>query len=209
LQTPWLEAGITTNYAITAPGHETPVAMFMCPSNPGNPKVMTAGATTAAASQGFHSNYVLCAGSTVFGNTGGGTNLNGSFFVLSKTRMTDVIDGTSNTLFASEVILVPDTTAHDLRGRVHNTWQGNVLFSTLNLPNTTVGDVSNYCVNTPPWAPCQALSATNVVQYARSYHGGVHAAMGDGTVRFISNSVALPTWQALGTRQGNETLGEF
>jgi len=93
---------------------------------------------------------------------------------------------------------------HDLRGRYHNTWEGNSLFSTQYGPNTLVGDVSSYC-NALPKAPCQSLSGSNLVQYARSYHpGGVQVALGDGSVRFVSDTISLPVWQAACTRQGGE-----
>jgi prepilin-type N-terminal cleavage/methylation domain-containing protein/prepilin-type processing-associated H-X9-DG protein len=36
--------------------------------------------------------------------------------------------------------------------------------------------------------------------------GGVNVMMGDGSVRFVKSSVALPTWRALGTRAGGEVL---
>lgn len=36
--------------------------------------------------------------------------------------------------------------------------------------------------------------------------GGVNTLMGDGTVRFIKSSVSLPTWRALGTRNGGEVV---
>ena len=36
--------------------------------------------------------------------------------------------------------------------------------------------------------------------------GGVNMLMGDGTVRFIKNSVSLATWRALGTRSGGEVI---
>jgi prepilin-type processing-associated H-X9-DG protein len=42
---------------------------------------------------------------------------------------------------------------------------------------------------------------------ARSYHpGGVNALFGDGSVRFIKNSVDWRTWRALGSIAGGEIL---
>ncbi len=39
-----------------------------------------------------------------------------------------------------------------------------------------------------------------------NHSGGVNMTMGDGSVRFIKNSVSLPTFWALGTRRGGETI---
>ena len=36
--------------------------------------------------------------------------------------------------------------------------------------------------------------------------GGANVMMGDGSVKFVKNSVALPTWRALGTRAGGEVI---
>ncbi|MFM8289645.1 MAG: DUF1559 domain-containing protein [Planctomycetaceae bacterium] len=45
---------------------------------------------------------------------------------------------------------------------------------------------------------------------AKSYHtGGVHTLLCDGSVRFVSDNINLPTWRALGSRAGREVLGEF
>jgi prepilin-type processing-associated H-X9-DG protein len=45
---------------------------------------------------------------------------------------------------------------------------------------------------------------------ARSFHpGGVNVALGDGSVRFVSESIELETWRALGTCAGGEIPGEF
>jgi prepilin-type processing-associated H-X9-DG protein len=42
---------------------------------------------------------------------------------------------------------------------------------------------------------------------ARSAHpGGVNVALADGSVRFIRDSIAFATWQALGTRSGGEVV---
>jgi prepilin-type N-terminal cleavage/methylation domain-containing protein len=204
-------------YACWAPDAWTPIASLICPTDPTSPKNLTAGARTPQdrnLAQGFHGNYVLCGGSTVFNPPGdaNGFNLNGLFYPLSKTRITDISDGASNTLMGSELIVVPDSDPynHDLRGRYYNTWQGNVLFTTLQPPNTPVGDQSNYCrPGVIPQAPC-ILSGSNVAQYARSYHtGGVNAMLGDGSVRFIQNGINLGVYRALGTRNGGEVVGDF
>jgi prepilin-type processing-associated H-X9-DG protein len=46
------------------------------------------------------------------------------------------------------------------------------------------------------------------MQVARSRHpSGVMVAMCDGSVKYITNSVALTTWRALSTSQGGEVVG--
>jgi prepilin-type processing-associated H-X9-DG protein len=45
---------------------------------------------------------------------------------------------------------------------------------------------------------------------ARSNHsGGVNVLNADGSVRFVTNGIALVTWRALSTRAGGEVLGDF
>ena len=56
------------------------------------------------------------------------------------------------------------------------------------------------CVNDPTVYAMEAV--------ARSRHtAGINAALCDGSVRFISNSISLTTWRALGSSQGGEVLG--
>ena len=65
------------------------------------------------------------------------------------------------------------------------------------LPNDPRPDCSNASHN-----PGQAA--------ARSQHtGGVNVLLGDGAVRFVSDSVAFNTWQALATRAGGEVVGDY
>jgi prepilin-type N-terminal cleavage/methylation domain-containing protein len=197
--------------AFTWADRHTIVPTFRCPSDPNAPKNKTAGAADPLASnaQGAHGNYVLAAGSTVFGNNSQGDALNGMFFCLSRITMAGVTDGTSNTLMGSEILLTKDTGSHDLRGRYYNTWQGNVLVSTLQAPNTTIGDVSSYCIN-GRLRPCGGSNTNNVVQYARSEHpAGVNGLLGDASVRVITNNINLATWRLLGQRDDGEVLGDF
>ena len=196
------------------PNKSSIVPSLICPSDPSSPKTETRDRNTvngvAGVVQGLHTNYVACAGSTVFGANGQG--LNGVLFVKSKTRLTDIKDGTSNTLMLSEIIVVPDTTINDLRGRYCNSWYGNNWFGTLRTPNTTVADTVGYQgINFLPRAPSTLTTATpNAFLAARSYHtGGVSAALADGSVRFVSQSIDATIWLAAGTRDLGEVLGEF
>jgi prepilin-type N-terminal cleavage/methylation domain-containing protein len=199
-------------YIVYYPKNKTILPIFMCPSDPTNPKTLTGGPGSTN-QQGFHGNYAACAGSTSFnGPSGadGGTKLNGIFYVFSKTRLTDITDGTSNTVILSELILSPDVTNHDTRGRLFNpAKQGSILFSSLYEPNTSVADRLEWCQSIPQ-APCRSTTS-EINLSARSYHpGGVNATLADGSNRFIANAINLEIWNALGTRAGGEAVsGDF
>jgi prepilin-type N-terminal cleavage/methylation domain-containing protein len=184
-------------------------SIFMCPSDKANPKIITA---PSFPNQGFHGNYVACAASTVFNPAGDstGTKRDGIMYAQSKTRIADVTDGVSNTLLLSELIIIPDTsTQHDIRGRYFNSYDGNCLFSTADPPNSSQNDVDVNCVNVPNIAPC-AISSSNSIQHARSYHtGGVNATLGDASVRFVANSITASVYLALGTRASNEVPADY
>jgi prepilin-type N-terminal cleavage/methylation domain-containing protein/prepilin-type processing-associated H-X9-DG protein len=125
------------------------------------------------------------------------------------TRLRDFVDGISNTLLMSEVLMAPSNYNWDGRGDFLND-DGNFVnfqFMTVNTPNGGI-DV-NQCVNSgDPLLPC--TTGSNRHGAARSRHlGGVNALLGDGSVRFVGNSVDLATWRGLGSMNGNELLGEF
>lgn len=152
-------------------------------------------------------------GSTTYNATGNeGQNLNGIFYVQSQTRITDITDGTTNTLLTSEICVSPDVTSDDLRGRYNNSWEGNNWFSTFNTPNTPVPDNQGYDGQSIAAAPVTngGYGSTALALYARSYHtGGVNAGLADGSVRFITNTVNPAVYTPLGSRSGNEaTTGQ-
>ncbi|MFN0198136.1 MAG: DUF1559 domain-containing protein [Planctomycetaceae bacterium] len=161
----------------------------------------------------------------------GGVNRSGTFFAFSNIGIRKITDGTSNTVIGAEVLVV-DTKWHvggsggygqstdvDNRGAIYSNLGGMPnLFSTLYPPNTSIPDQTYSCPIsvTDTRAPCINMAATgsgfarNGFVSARSYHeGGVHALMGDGAVRFVSENIDTNTWNWLGTRAGNETTGEF
>jgi prepilin-type processing-associated H-X9-DG protein len=164
--------------------------------------------------QGFSGNFVASAGSGHFNRPPEGSgmspflssaDLDGMFFAVSQVKMGQVTDGTSKTLLLSELVLVEDTTSHDVRGRYHNPAHGGILCSTLYPPNTSRPDRFNWCSHTPPpHAPC-IQSTLNIVVSARSYHaGGVNYCRVDGSVDSATDSVDLLVWNAMGSRNGHD-----
>jgi prepilin-type N-terminal cleavage/methylation domain-containing protein len=186
------------------------LSVFECPSDPFAGKTKTYASSPA---QGFHINYAACAGSTTF--NGASTTptfvaLNGMFYPLSTTAILGVSDGTSNTAMLSENLLSPDVTSHDTRGRMwNNARSGAMLFSTYAQPNSTaVTDRLSHCQSISA-APCTSGS-DNMVLLARSRHiGGVNVALGDGSLRFVSNVIDPAVWAALGTISGGEVTDDY
>jgi len=124
-----------------------------------------------------------------------------------------ITDGTTNTMLASEVIIIPNE--NELRGLTW--WADSTAYTALLAPNSPLPDVmysNRACVptatSTPPITtrtPCANATTGPLYLGARSYHsGGVNTAMADGSVRFMKNSISLPVWRALSTTQGGEVI---
>lgn len=183
---------------------------FMCPSdsNAGKISYWDQNTNGKTSTRGFCGNYLACASSGSFGDSGGGRDLNGLFFVKSKVKIAEVIDGLSKTVMLAECVVVPDPlTSIDLRGGYFNTQNGEPLFSTQYQPNTSMGD--GWYGSFRNWSPKAPTGGTHrFVQFTRSWHrGGVNVAMADGSVRFVTDSVNAAIWTAAGTRAGNDTTG--
>jgi len=198
-----------SGYTCFTPFSNNVLSIFLCSSDPASPKI----AAAAGNAQGFHISFITCHGSGYATPTADprGLNLDGVFYGLSKVRITDISDGTSNTAMVSELIQGSDSIAggHDVRGRMWNTVHAGTTFSTIFPPNSTVGDnTQGYC-GAIPKAPCGAQSALNAFSLARSYHtGGVNMARADAGVRFITNSISPVIWLAMGSRNGGEVINE-
>jgi prepilin-type N-terminal cleavage/methylation domain-containing protein len=197
--------------ALGFPELGTVIPTLMCSSDPTSPKTFTYWGGFGTPTQGFSGNYVVNAGSTNFNdaNGNGSDQLNGVMFALSKTQMSDITDGASNTALVSELILSPDTYGHDIRGRYYNPAHSGVAFTTRIPPNTMVPDQFDWCSPQPvPRAPC-IWTGANIFVSTRSYHiNGVNMGLADGSTRFITNSVNQAYYQSLGSRNGGEAVSE-
>ena len=87
------------------------------------------------------------------------------------------------------------------RGRFDGT-----LYNHIYTPNAAYFD----CCNAAGATACDVVpnqDGEEAIITARSYHsGGVNVLMGDGQVRFVSDSVDLRVWRAIGTRNGQEQV---
>ena len=191
-------------------------------------------ATDVAGALITHHNYAANYGNTGFfdqetgvAQTAGGVVFAGAPFTMmgriSPTyvrpecyQFSDILDGLSNTLMFGEVVQGNTTQGvYDMRGF---TWWGQGSgFTTFLPPNSNIGDIlveNNYCNNSPPNPPCDPVKFSTpnrpAALAARSRHpGGVNVSLCDGSVRFVSDTIAIGTWRALSTTYGKESIGEF
>jgi prepilin-type processing-associated H-X9-DG protein len=210
------------------------IPMFVCPSDATAPSSAWSGVNSYCGNQSTW----LCDRSNFAANPATDTNptevSQGVFYYLSNTRVADVTDGMSNTAFFSERLRGggnPDPKSDLFVIPTQNTFAGlytacmgiNTATAT---PLTSKWGASwvmgeNCCtlynhVSTPNTVSCAGTgfpgSMTNMAMQvsASSRHtGGVHVMMGDGSVRFVGNSVDLNTWRNVSTRNGGEVLGDF
>jgi prepilin-type N-terminal cleavage/methylation domain-containing protein/prepilin-type processing-associated H-X9-DG protein len=141
------------------------------------------------------------------------------------TKLAGITDGTSNTVMYSEILSfhqaldaasssMPFGSNRDVRGAMLIPMAGGNIFMTNFPPNSIGTDQMPSCDDRiPATSPlrCRRTGNTNYDgQYwaaARSNHpGGANAAMSDGSVRFVKNSVNRAVWSALGSRAGGEAI---
>lgn len=200
--------------------HQMPYAR--CPSDVGeNDKIggwAQSNYTGSPGSQRFNSVDGACnpylqfiqplpAGNNHFADTTNPAQLSGLFSRLGCTiKLADITDGTSNTIAVGETL--PDCSDHTAGWWLYN-GHGNTHASTA----VKINDFTTCDRKAPSqilWPSCTAKSNWNISHGFRSRHtGGAHFLFADSTVRFISENINHQTYQGLGGRGDNMTLGEF
>jgi prepilin-type N-terminal cleavage/methylation domain-containing protein len=206
------DIGGETSAEQTLAGRTIRLPFFQCPSHPD-------GVQNPSKSGYQLSTYNGVCGNTTFNDdqldaaTDIGYNGNGIFFMNSQVKFGGITDGTSNTLMVAEV-------QDELKGAPNqNRMPGSdrrYNFSG-NSDNNPPTDISEYLVGMETDDPINANTRdaagffNNDGEYAGSYHtGGAQFAIGDGSVRFISQNINMTTYRALSTRNGGEVFdGDF
>ncbi len=220
--------GMPLGFSINSTVFGTKIATMQCPSDNSNVLLVT-WPTNGALITSPRGNYVVSWGNTIWSqlNSPGAGNtatLNLpvvyrlSAFGHQPVRLAAVTDGTSSTIFTSEVM---QGETNDARGAI---WTLAGAFSTRFTPNGLrdyygVADPPGgggdrigvgFCVNDPGHGlPCINVAFPYYDFYAgsRSRHpGGVNSGFGDGSVRFVKNAVDPNVWVSLSSIQGGEVL---
>lgn len=123
-----------------------------------------------------------------------------------------ITDGTSNSMALGEQLRgATADSAQTMRGSYWYDFPGGAWIFTFVGPNSPVPD--SLRVSSCPAAenqplmnqPCVPVNGSNETVASRSRHtGGVQVVNCDGSVHFISSSIGLDIWRALGSISGNE-----
>jgi len=158
----------------------------------------------------------------------------GVLYFMSKVRLTDISDGSSNTALFSEhlrgggspdprtaMFIIPNQGSLDATFSACSSlnpqtatplsyWQGGSWAMgemCCTLYNHVSGPNTNTCAGLGFVGGMKNMS---MQQPATSAHtGGVNLVLGDASVRFVNDGVNLTTWRALGTRRQGEVIGDF
>ncbi len=241
---PYIEAGAIFNAGNTnTPFYDisnstvlnATIAVYLCPSDPGNSTVITAAnLSVAGAPPRKKGNYAVDYGignfgqsaSTAFtwptvtaayGAAGTVQYINAPFSI---DKVNSVIyggrnfrtftDGTSGTVLVSEVIAaLSKGTVDDARGDIWGQGKNASSFEAYTPPNAIIPDSLDKA------SVCAYPNITNPpcdggggdFNAARSFHsGGVNVLFADGRVQFVKDSVNIAAWRALSTIDGGEVV---
>ncbi len=208
----------------------TAVSIFICPSDPAPQPGDWPGQCNYLGNMG--TTYMCDVSDQVPSQLDPSATADGVFYYLSKVRLTDITDGTSNTAMFSEklrgqglhnprtdmYIMPPASskaqaaaqcqsldpnTATPLTEKQGYSWvMGEMCCTTYN--HMAVPNTTT-CASTG--FPGGMQNMAMVVPPSSQHTNGVNVLLCDGSVRFLANGISLTTWLAVGSRNGGEVVG--
>lgn len=215
-------AGLTTN------GNDvvvsTLVDAFLCPSDPGNPKILLTSSYYAIGGgstlQGSKTNYDFVADGETSGCTLWATKSTATrpmFGIESQCKFRDIPDGTSNAVMLGETLLqikngrtAPWGYTNWTATGVNFAWRPGTGACSAVLGLSPDSGINYYpCCS---WSGCTNLAKDSLYSWGLpgSYHpGGCQVALADGSVRFISETIQAITRQYLMRIGDGKVVGEY
>ncbi|WP_165247209.1 DUF1559 family PulG-like putative transporter [Paludisphaera soli] len=207
-----LNVNLPCGSAENSTGARTSLAAFLCPSVSEPSRAFDVKDQPGAVLTRFaRSHYVLNAGNDEpwgYAIPDQRTVADGPFFRNSLTTIASITDGLSNTLFMGEHSPILSD----------KTWVGVV-------PGAVVCPTPRFALSLCDYAATLVLTHTgpaageggiihppnarsnHVCQMYSEHPGGTNALLGDGSVRFIKESINQRAWAAIGTCRGGEVVG--
>jgi prepilin-type processing-associated H-X9-DG protein len=220
------------NHASNEAARMTRVGMFVCPSDGGENATTT---PAIGAPTNYHANQGSgVVWSITFDQNDQNFALgpqNGVLIRNGNVRAAKVTDGLSHTAAFAERIIgdgsqgvateESDTFAPGTQyPGVDKAWQDCLAMDVTDLSKQGVSDVGYpwirsyhsttiyYHNNTPNGRSCMYPPGQIMTTAGSRHTGGVNMMLCDGSARFVSEDISRPTWQALGSRNGDEVISE-
>jgi prepilin-type N-terminal cleavage/methylation domain-containing protein len=182
-----LRSDLAITDAANANARVLSLPVYICPSDSGDPVFdLNAEDGSGPMLKLAKANYIGVFGTLEIEDTP--SNSNGAFYHHSRVRFADISDGLSQTLVTGERSSKLD----------YSTWTGVV---------PGAAEAMARIVGSADHTPNHASG--HLDDFSSRHPGGTHFMLGDGSVRFISDSINLQTYQGLTTRAGGEVVGEF
>lgn len=122
-----------------------------------------------------------------------------------KFQLRDIPDGLSNTIFLGETLPKQHRAFRD-GGWMDQDANGTGCTTLIPINTMCVVDT---CANIGPLAQF-AVQSRGMSMGFKSYHpGGCNLAFGDGSIRFVSQTINMTTYQKLGSRFDGQAVGDF
>ena len=149
-----------------------------------------------------------------------GQTADGFFRTKYVMRVQDATDGTSNTVMVGEALPVPEPGVPNVPEDRYNGRLGSRGLPSIKDHWPIGGDDPDVLrdmsevygstairINHPKVPPRHPAWAQYEMSYGSAHPGGANFLMGDGSVRFVKDSVHMPVFRGLGTLQGAEVAG--
>jgi len=219
------------NNALNSAARNTPVKTFVCPSDTDRLPLALGARNNYYGNMG--TTILYQAPSQVVGNSNYGFQPhNGAFSASVAVRFADVLDGTSNTAMFSEKnkgdgsngVSSPDSDTFQpgtYPGTADQAMADCLAVNPLDLSKQGYSNVGApwlqpyhsttvyYHVLTPNSRSCMFPPGRIATTAGSRHPGGVGVALCDGSVRFVTKSINLAIWRAVGTRDQSDIVTDF